>query len=160
LGPGAGTGGHAIEPAWALVPILGSLSWAWGSLWSRRTEMPRSPIMSTAVGLTTAGVVLLALSAGSGGFAPWQPRATPAGAWVAPLSLPVFGSLIVFGAYLFLLRHVAPSIVATYAFVNPVVAMLLGSLFGGETLGPRTLVAAAVVLVAVVLITTAPPLER
>ena len=160
LGPGAGGGGHAIEPVWALVPILGSLSWAWGSLWSRRAAMPHSPVMSTAVGLAAAGVVLLILSAGAGDFGRWHPGSTPASAWASLLYLSVFGSVIGFGAYLFLLRRVAPSIVATYAFVNPVVAMILGSLLGGETLAPRTLAAAAVVLLAVVLITTAPPLAR
>ena len=69
-------------------------------------------------------------------------------------------SVIGFGAYLYLLRHVAPPIVATYAFVNPVVAMALGWSVGGESLGPRTLTAAAVVLAAVVLITTARPTPR
>jgi len=72
----------------------------------------------------------------------------------------VFGSVVGFGAYLYLLRRVAPTVVATYAFVNPVVAMALGWTLGGESLTPRTLAAAAVVLAAVMIITTARPSAR
>ncbi|HEY6195908.1 MAG TPA: EamA family transporter [Candidatus Eisenbacteria bacterium] len=161
LGPGV-AGGHQapIQPGWALVPVLGSLSWAWGSLWSRRAVMPRSPLMSTAVGLAAAGVAVLLVSAGTGDLGRWSFAATRAPAWAALAYLAVFGSVIGFGAYLHLLRHVSPPIVATYAFVNPIVAMALGWAIGGESLGPRTLTAAAVVLAAVVLITTARPAPR
>ena len=74
--------------------------------------------------------------------------------------LAAFGSVLGFSAYLYLLRNHPPSVVATYAFVNPIVAMFLGFLLGGESLSPRTLAAAAVVLAAVLLITTAPPAAR
>ncbi|HXS81356.1 MAG TPA: EamA family transporter, partial [Methylomirabilota bacterium] len=74
--------------------------------------------------------------------------------------LAAFGSVLGFSAYLYLLRRHPPSLVATYAFVNPIVAMLLGTLVGGESLSPRTLAAAAVVLAAVLLITTAPAAAR
>jgi len=74
--------------------------------------------------------------------------------------LAVFGSVLGFSAYLHLLRRHPPAVVATYAFVNPIVAMFLGFLLAGESLSPRTLAAAAVVLAAVLLITTAPPAAR
>jgi drug/metabolite transporter (DMT)-like permease len=161
LGPGvAGSHDAPIRPLWALVPVLGSLSWAWGSLWSRRATMPASPLMSTAVGLAAGGIALLLLSAGVGEFGRWNVAGTRLPAWAALAYLAVFGSVFGFGAYLFLLRRVAPSVVATYAFVNPVVAMALGWAVGGESLTPRTLVAAAVVLAAVVTITTARPAAR
>ncbi len=161
LGPGVGLRhGASIEPVWALVPVLGSLSWAWGSLWSRRAVMPRSPLMSTAVGLTAAGIALVVLAALVGDFAHWRPAGTHAPAWAALLYLAVFGSVFGFGAYLFLLRRVAPAVVATYAFVNPIVAMALGWAIGGEVLTPRTFSAAAMVLAAVLLITTAPAVTR
>ena len=161
LAPGVGAHRSApIEPVWALVPVLGSFSWAWGSLWSRRAVMPRSPLMSTAVGLTAAGAVLVLLAALVGDFGHWSFASTHAPAWAALLYLAVFGSVFGFGAYLYLLRRVAPAVVATYAFVNPIVAMALGWAFAGEALTPRTFSAAAMVLVAVVLITTAPAMAR
>ena len=161
LGPGvAGHHDAPIQPGWALIPVFGSLSWAWGSLWSRRAAMPASPLMSTAVGLAAAGLVLVLLAAGVGDFGRWNIAATRPSAWAALVYLAVFGSVFGFGAYLFLLRRVAPSIVATYAFVNPVVAIALGWTLGGESLTPRTLTAAAVVLAAVMIITTARPAAR
>lgn len=164
IGPGIGNahaGGElGAQPLWAIVPVLGSLSWAWGSLWSRRVAMPTSGVMSTAVGLTAAGLGQLLFAGLAGDFAHWQPSAVPWTAWAALAYLVVFGSAAGFGAYLYLLRRVPPAVVATYAFVNPVVAMTLGWAFGGEALGPRTFAAAAVVLAAVALITTAPPAAR
>lgn len=164
IGPGLGAPGSGSElganPAWALLPILGSLSWAWGSLWSRRVAMPASGVMSTAVGLMAAGLGQLVFAAIAGDFAHWRPAAVPWSAWVGLAYLAVFGSVFGFGAYLYLLRRVQPAVVATYAFVNPVVAMALGWAIGGEALTARTLVAAAVVLAAVALITTAPAASR
>ena len=161
IGPGL-IPGHAsvLSPFWALVPIAGSLSWSWGSLWSRRARLPRSPMMSTAVGLLAAGVGALALALAQGDFQRWNAAATTPGAWLALTYLAAFGSVLGFSAYLYLLRHHPPAVVATYAFVNPIVAMFLGFLLGGESLSSRTLAAAAVVLAAVLLITTAPPAVR
>ena len=161
IGPGLIAGRDAtLSPFWALVPVAGSLSWSWGSLWSRRARLPRSPLMATALGLMAAGAGSLALAWVQGDFHRWSAAATPASAWLALAYLAAFGSVLGFSAYLYLLRHHPPSQVATYAFVNPIVAMFLGFLFGGETLTPRTLAAAAVVLAAVLLITTAPPAPR
>ena len=161
IGPGLfGSPSGPFEALWMLVPIAGSLSWSWGSLWSRRARQPRSPLVSTGVGLTASGLALLVLSAAVGDLAGWQPAAVPASAWIATAYLSVFGSVLSFTAYLYLLGRVAPAKVATYAFVNPIVAMALGLVFAGETLSGRTLTAAAIVLVAVWLITTARPAER
>jgi drug/metabolite transporter (DMT)-like permease len=156
IGPGLLTGhDETLSPFWALVPIAGSLSWAWGSLWSRRVPLPGSPLVSTGVGLLASGLALLLLSAAVGDLATWRPGDVGWGAWASVAYLSVFGSVLAFTAYIYLLGRVAPAKVATYAFVNPIVAMFLGFAFGGETLTPRTLAAAAVVLVAVWLITTA-----
>jgi drug/metabolite transporter (DMT)-like permease len=156
IGPGLLSGhDRTLSPFWALLPVAGSLSWAWGSLWSRRARLPRAPMMSTGVGLVAAGLGSLLVALAQGDFHAWNAAATPASAWLALAYLAAFGSVLGFSAYLFLLRHHPPSVVATYAFVNPIVAMLLGYLFGGEALSVRTLTAAAVVLAAVLLITTA-----
>ena len=161
IGPGlAGARGAALSPLWALLPVAGSLSWAWGSLWSRRARLPASPHMSTGVGLVAGGVGALLLALARGDLARWNAAATPAASWAALAYLAAFGSVLGFSAYLYLLRRLAPAMVATYAFVNPIVAMFLGFLFGGESLSARTLAAAAVVLAAVLLITTAPPAPR
>ena len=161
IGPGMfGSQHDHFDPFWTLVPIGGALSWGWGSLWSRRARQPRSPLVSTGVGLTAAGGALLVLSAAVGDLAGWNPAAVPASAWIATAYLSVFGSVLGFTAYLYLLGRVAPAKVATYAFVNPIVAMALGLVFAGETLSGRTLTAAAVVLAAVWLITSARPASR
>ncbi|MEO5989856.1 MAG: EamA family transporter [Candidatus Eisenbacteria bacterium] len=146
---------HEFSPLWAILPMIGALSWAYGSLWSRRVPMPRSPLSATAVGMTVGGVALLVMSVAAGEFAHFEPARVTPGAIVAMVFLIVFGSVIAFSAYLYLLGRVRPEIVATYAFVNPVVAMALGWAFAGEHLSTRTLAAAAIVIVAVALITTA-----
>lgn len=158
LGPALADAAHAEFPAaWALIPIAGSLSWSWGSLWSRRVRMPASPLASTGVGMLAGGAFLLAAGAMAGEFARLHPERVTAASLVALAYLAVFGSVVGFSAYLYLLRAVPPATVATYAFVNPVVAMALGWLFAHETLSSRTLAASALVVVAVALITTAKP---
>lgn len=157
IGPGLMAPSQAeLSPWWSLIPVLGALSWAWGSLWSRRVRMPASPLVSTAVGMTAGGAALLLLAT----FAGEWPRLDLAGvglrAWGSLVYLAVFGSVLAFSGYLFLLQHVAPEKVSTYAFINPVVAMALGWALAGEALSARTLVAAGIVVVAVALITSAP----
>ena len=156
IGPGLlPNAAHEFSPLWAIIPVLGALSWAYGSLWSRRVAMPRSPLLGTAVGMTAGGIVLLAMSAGAGEFARFEPARVTLGAVLSMTYLIVLGSVIAFSVYLYLLARVRPEVVATYAFVNPVVAMALGWAFAGEHLSPRTLTAAAIVIVSVALITTA-----
>ena len=154
IGPGiAGAGRTPTSPLWALIPVAGAFSWAWGSLWSRRATLPSSPIVSTGVGLVAGGALLAGLSAVAGEWARFEPSRVTAGSLAALAYLSVFGSVVGFSAYLYLLRTVSPALVSTYAFVNPIVAMTLGTLFAGEALTPRMLVAAACVLVSVALIT-------
>jgi len=143
-----------FSPAWALIPVAGALSWAWGSLWSRRVAMPRSPLVATAVGLVAGGIVLMVASAGAGELARFSfAQVTPV-SLAALAYLSVFGSVVGFNAYLYLLRTVPPAVVSTYAFVNPIVAMALGWAFANEALTARTLLAAVIVVAAVALITT------
>lgn len=156
IGPSLAGAAHTEFPAaWALMPIAGSLSWAWGSLWSRRVRMPASPLASTGVGMFAGGFFLLAVSGALGEFARFEPSRVTWPSIAALAYLAAFGSVVGFSAYLYLLRHVPPALVATYAFVNPVVAMTLGWVFANETLSARSLTAAVLVVVAVALITTA-----
>jgi drug/metabolite transporter (DMT)-like permease len=104
-----------------------------------------------------AGGVLLALtSAALGEFHDFHPTAVSRGAWLALLYLIVAGSIVAFTAYVWLLHHESPTKVGTYAYVNPVVAVLLGYFFGGEALDLRTIAGTLLILVSVVVITTTP----
>ena len=156
LGPSLANAARAEFPAlWALIPVAGALSWAWGSLWSRRVRMPASPLASTGVGMLAGGAFLAVVSAAAGEFGRFDPALVTWPSVAALAYLSVFGSVVGFSAYLYLLRYVPPAVVATYAFVNPIVAMALGWAFAGEALSGRSLTAAALVVVAVALITTA-----
>jgi drug/metabolite transporter (DMT)-like permease len=126
--------------------IVASISWAGGSFMSRRLSMPRDGLVSTAWQLLTGGGVLVAAGlllgessqVESGGF-------TEASVW-ALVYLVVFGSLLAYTAYSWLLRHAPISKVATYAYVNPVVAVALGTLFLDEVVDPLMLVGAVIIV--------------
>ncbi len=136
--------------------VLGfaSLSWAIGSVYSQHTAMPQSPMMATALEML-AGGVLLSLAAGlSGEWARVDLAAVSTRSILALAYLIVFGAIVAFTAYMWLLNATTPARAATYAYVNPVVAVFLGWLLAGEPLTVRTLIAAAVIVTAVMLITT------
>lgn len=137
-----------------LVVVGGALCWAIGSLYSRTATLSHSPLMGNALEMLTGGalLMLIALLTGEGGQLHFD-QITLRSA-LALAFLVVFGSLIAFTAYVWLLRHVSVARVSTYAYVNPVVALLLGFAFNGERPTPLTLLAAAVILAAVVVITT------
>ena len=104
-----------------------------------------------------SGGILLAIAAGAfGEFRNFHPWAVSRGAWLALLYLIVAGSIIGFTAYVWLIHHESPTRVGTYAYVNPVVAVLVGYFLGGEAIGPRTIFGTLLVLVSVIFITTTP----
>lgn len=134
--------------------LLAPLSWAFGSIWGRRSPSMPKGLMATATQMLSAGVMLVAVSFSVGERMPTLPSARALGAF---FYLVAFGSLIAFSAYGYLLRHARPALATSYAYVNPVVAVLLGVGLGGETPGPYALVAMAAILVAVMLITRKAP---
>lgn len=144
-----------ISPNFAIgvvVTLIGSVAWAAGSLYARQADMPESPILSTALQLFVGGGLLLALGLASGqaaGFDLAQVTAQSAVSWVYLL---IFGSIIGFGSYVWLLRVSTPARVSTYAYVNPVIAVFLGWLLADEPLTPRTMIAAAIIIGSVMLI--------
>lgn len=142
--------GHLAGNPWAALLILvGSLSWAFGSVWGSRIELPRG-MMAGAVEMLAAGAVLLVASAVSG------ERLTQAPSLSGLLALgylSLFGSVIAINAYMFLIRNVTPAVATSYAYVNPVVAVLLGMAFAGESLSPREWLALGIIVLAVVLVT-------
>lgn len=155
VGPSKLAGGGRVDAFGATVLVLASLSWAAGSVFSRKLKLPASPLLGTAMQSLTGGalLILLGLVSGQGAVLHWQ--AVTLRSSLSLGYLVVFGSLLGFSAYTWLLKHAPPARVATYAYVNPIVAMLLGWAFAGERLTLRTLVAAAVIVAGVVLVITA-----
>jgi drug/metabolite transporter (DMT)-like permease len=148
----AGPGTEAFTPA-TLVVVVGTLGWAGASILSRSAPLPPNGL-GAAMQMLCGGAVLLVAGAARGELGHMH---TPSlGAVAAVAYLVVFGSLVAFTAYTWLLRNAATSLVGTYAFVNPVVAVLLGTLFLGEPLTLRTIVAGSVIVAGVALIVAAP----
>jgi drug/metabolite transporter (DMT)-like permease len=154
VAPGS-TGGRGVDPVGALVLLGATLAWSIGSVSARRLPLPSSPLMATALEMLAGGAALLVAGlAGGEGRALHLAAITPR-SLLALGYLVVFGSLVAFTAFVWLLRVRPAGRVATYAFVNPAVAVLLGWAVLGEALAARTLVAAAVIVAGVALITTA-----
>jgi drug/metabolite transporter (DMT)-like permease len=148
-------GGAPIAAAGAAALIVAALSWSIASVLTRILPLPVSKAMSAGVQMLAGGVLLTIASAALGEYRGFHPSAVPREAWFALAYLVVFGSIIAFTAYVWLIHHESPTKVGTYAYVNPVIAVLLGYFFAGEPLGLRTLLGTALVLVSVLLITTA-----
>ncbi len=136
------------------VPVLALLfapvSWAFGSIWGRRSPHMPPGLMATATQMLCSGVIMVGIGFARGERMAAVPEPRALAAFVYLLA---FGSLIAFSAYGYLLRHARPALATSYAYVNPVVAMLLGVGLGNETPGTYAVVAMAAILVAVMLIT-------
>lgn len=148
LNLGADMSGH-LGAVFAL--LVGPLSWAFGSIWTRRVRMAPG-LMSTATQMLTSGVLFLLLSAGFGEHLAALP---PPRALLSLGYLIVFGSLVAFSSYGYLLRNARPALATSYAYVNPLVAVLLGGVLAGESLSLWGRVAMLAILGAVVLLTRA-----
>jgi drug/metabolite transporter (DMT)-like permease len=153
VAPG-GSGGAESRAGFVLV--LGSLAWAVGSLYSRHAPLPKRPLVGAAMQMLAGGLVLVVVSAVSGEFGRVHPAAVSLESWLGLAYLVVAGSLVGFTAYMWLLRAAPTSLVGTYAYVNPVIAVLLGTALLGEPLTWRTLVGGGVILAAVALIVRTP----
>ncbi len=145
----------ARNPWGVAALVVAGFSWAAGSLWSRYHPKTESPWMNAALQMICGGVALLALSLFQGEPAHFHFAQASVQSWWSLLYLVVFGSWIGFSAYVWLLKASTPARVATYAYVNPVIAVLLGHLLLNEPLGLRALWAAAIILAGVI-ITTLP----
>jgi len=142
--PGNRPGGAPLGAM--LLVVLAALSWASGSLLSRRVALPREPFLSTAVQMLGGGAVMTVVGAASGELGSAHPGSLSGESIAAFAYLVLAGSLAAFTAYAWLLQHVPIGRVATYAYVNPVVAVALGWLVLGEPIGTLTAVAAALVV--------------
>ncbi len=144
------SGGNLSGNPWgALMILVGSLSWAFGSVYGSRIELPTG-MMAGAIEMLAAGIVLLAASVLSGERMTTLPTMQ---GFMAVGYLAIFGSVIAINAYMYLIRNVSPAIATSYAYVNPVVAVLLGTGFGGEYLSSIEWLALGIIIMAVVLVT-------
>jgi drug/metabolite transporter (DMT)-like permease len=138
--------------------LVAGAAWAAGSLYSRRAPLPRRPLVSSGLQMLLGGSLLLVVALASGEET--QVHDVSATSALALAYLIVFGSVLAFSAYAWLLRNARTSLVSTYAYVNPVVAVFLGWSLESEPIGVRTVVAGAIILFAVALIVTPPRGER
>ena len=154
IGPSQLTGLHGdIDLVGGIVVALAALSWAGGSLYSRGADLPDSPFLYNGMEMVCGGAALMILSTLSGEWGRLNVAAISLNSWLGFGYLVLFGSLVGFSAYTWLLRSAPTMLVSTYAYVNPVVAVLIGNLLAQEPLTPRVLLAATVIIGAVVLIT-------
>jgi drug/metabolite transporter (DMT)-like permease len=146
-------GGAPIDTVGAIALIVASISWSVASALTRIVPLPASKAMSSGVQMLVGGIFLGIAAGVLGEFRNFHPRAVSREAWFSLLYLIVAGSIIGFTVYLWLIHHESPTKVGTYAYVNPVVAVLIGYFMGGEALGSRTILGTLFVLISVVMIT-------
>jgi drug/metabolite transporter (DMT)-like permease len=155
IGPDRLASGGAVPPAGAVALTVACIGWAAGSLYSRGARLPASPLLGAAMQMLAGGSLQLAAGALLGEWAGFRPAAVSERSLLALVYLTFVGSLIGYTCYLWLLRVTTPARAATYAYVNPVVAIFLGWALAGEPLDVRTGCAAAIILTSVALIGTA-----
>jgi drug/metabolite transporter (DMT)-like permease len=149
-------GDSPIDTIGAVALIVAAIGWSVGSALTRKLPLPPSKAMSSGAQMLMGGVLLTLTSWLLGEFHGFRVQAVSLKAWLALAYLIVAGSIVAFTAYVWLIHHESPTKVGTYAYVNPVVAVLLGYFLGGEGLSLRTIVGTMLVLVSVVVITTTP----
>jgi drug/metabolite transporter (DMT)-like permease len=147
-------GGAPIDKMGAVALIFASISWSVASALTRKLTLPASKVMSSGAQMLAGGVFLAVTAAALGEFRNFHPWSVSREVWFALLYLIVAGSIVGFTAYVWLIHHESPTKVGTYAYVNPIVAVLVGYFLGGEALSMRTILGSLFVLVSVVVITT------
>lgn len=152
--------GRPMDRIGALILVCGSFCWSLGSVWSRRIALPSSPLLVTGMEMLCGGVLLTLAGLAFGEGAKINLDGITALSVASLIYLIVFGSLVAFSSYVWLLKHSTPASVSTYAFVNPVVAVLIGVTIGGEPIGWRMVLASLIILAGVVLITLKPGSRR
>ena len=146
-------GGAPVDKMGAIALMVASISWSIASVLTRKLSLPPSKVMSSGAQMLAGGVFLTLTAAALGEFRSFHPLSVSRGAWLALLYLIVAGSIIGYTAYVWLIHHESPTKVGTYAYVNPVVAVLVGYFLGGESLGLRMVLGTLFVLTSVVFIT-------
>lgn len=151
--PNSDLGGAPLHLPSLLVITIGCISWAAGSLYGRGADMPQSGTWSSGIQILAGGIAIGIYGVARGELQAFDPEKVSWTSVGAFFYLVVFGSLVAFSAYNWLMRNCDPSLVATHNFVNPVVAVFLGWLLADEEVGTRTLIAALLIIVSVILAT-------
>lgn len=147
-------GGAPIDRTGAVALIIAAFSWSVAAALMRKLPLPSSKVMSSGAQMLAGGVLLALTAAALGEFRDFRPGAVSRAAWFSLVYLIVAGSIIAFTAYVWLIHHESPTKVGTYAYVNPVIAVLLGYFIGGEAIDLRVALGTLCVLISVVVITT------
>jgi drug/metabolite transporter (DMT)-like permease len=150
-----GAGGGKLDAVGMVTLLAAAIGWSIGSMYSRTARLPSRPLVATGMEMLAGGAALAIAGALHGEFADIHPERFSTASLLGLAYLIVFGSWVAFSAYVWLLRSAPISLVSTYAYVNPVVAVFLGWAFLSEQITPRTVVAGAVILVAVAMMLSA-----
>ena len=153
IGPGEISGADRVDPAGAAALLAAPIAWGFGSLWSRQATLPKEPLLAIGMEMVAGGALLLLLGLATGELPHLHIAQISARSYAGLFYLVIFGALIGFTAYLWLLRVATAASVSTHSFVNPVIAVLLGWAVAGEAVTTRMLLASAVIIAAVALIT-------
>jgi len=154
MDPSSSLGEAPLDRRGAIALLVACCGWSIGTIVSRRLVLPESKPMSAGAQMLSGGVQLLILAAVSGEFADFRLQDVSRIAWFSLIYLIIAGSIVGYTAYVWLLHYESPTKVGTYAYVNPVVAVIIGAGLGGEIIGRRTMLGTALILVSVVAITT------
>ena len=153
VGPQNISDGTNVDPFGALLLLFAAFTWAAGSVYSKTAHHPKSPMMSAAMQMISGGIFLLMFSALNGEFSDLNLSLVSDKSALSLGYLIVFGSIVGFGSYVYILRHASPAHVGTYAYVNPVIAVLLGWALADEIVDEQILIAATLIIFSVILIT-------
>ncbi|MGB9975995.1 drug/metabolite exporter YedA [Thermovenabulum sp.] len=142
-----------INPLGVALLLFASFSWSLGSLSSRTVDQPRSPLLFTAMQMIVGGILLFLASILKGEWAHFNIFDLSFRSFLSLLYLIIFGSIVAYNAYIWLLKNADSALVSTYAFVNPIVAVFIGWLIAGEQLTVNTLIATIIIILSVIIIT-------
>jgi drug/metabolite transporter (DMT)-like permease len=154
VNPFSSLGEAPLDHRGVVALIVACWGWSIGTIVTRRATIPKSKAMGSAMQMLSGGIQLLLLALIAGEFSHFHPRSVSPAAWFSLFYLITAGSIVAFTAYVWLLHYESPTKVGTYAYVNPIVAVILGALWGGEPLGRRTVLAGFLILLSVAAITT------
>ncbi len=155
VGPSAISDGMALNMSGVTALLLASLLWAIGSIYSKSADLPNTALMTTGAEMLAGGFALLLVSALSEKWSLFSLAQVSLDSWLALVYLIVFGSMIGFASYAWLLQNAPISLVATYAYVNPLVAVFLGNWFAHEPLTPRILSASTIIIGSIIFMNSA-----
>jgi drug/metabolite transporter (DMT)-like permease len=150
--------GLEINPTGVIIITLGSIGWSFGSLYATKANLPSSNLATTGMQMLTGGFLLLIAALIKGEVNDFHFTAVSRESYIALGYLIIFGSMVAFSAYSWLIKVSTPSLVSTYAYVNPVVAVFLGWLFRGEKIDQFTIIGSVIIIGALVLITYKKPI--